>query len=222
MMVSFLFLRRINTTYTKNETLTLDRNELFKGKLLSKNIQTIFENNIISLSVIGLSVFWGVSQALMAVFPSYVKEYLGITDVFMINGVIGASGIGIAIGSILYSKISKHYIEIGTIPFAALGMALMIYVSTIVQTPFLLGMSFLVFGIFGGLFVVPLNALIQFNAKKKVLGTILAGNNWFHSLSMFLMLSMTTLVSYYDFDPLSTVYLILMITVIGTIYTVVK
>ena len=216
MMVSFLFLRRINTTYTKNETLTLDRNELFKGKLLSKNIQTIFENNIISLSVIGLSVFWGVSQALMAVFPSYVKEYLGITDVFMINGVIGASGIGIAIGSILYSKISKHYIEIGTIPLAALGMALMIYVSTIVQTPFLLGMSFLVFGIFGGLFVVPLNALIQFNAKKKVLGTILAGNNWFNSLAMFLMLALTTTVSYYELDPLNTLYLILLITVIGT------
>ena len=134
----------------------------------------------------------------MAVFPSFAKEYLGVTDVFVINAVIGASGIGIAIGSLIYSKISKHYIEIGTIPFSALGMALMIYVSTIVQTPFLLGMSFLVFGIFGGLFVVPLNALIQFNPKKKVLGTILAGNNWFHSLAMFLMLALTTTVSFYD------------------------
>ena len=222
MMVSFLFLRRINTSYTKNETLTLDKNELLKGKLLTKNIQTIFSNNIIFLSVIGLSVFWGVSQALMAVFPSFAKQYLGVTDVFVVNGVIGASGIGIAIGSILYSKISKHYIEIGTIPFAALGMALMIYVSTIVQTPLLLGISFLVFGIFGGLFVVPLNALIQFNAKKRVLGTILAGNNWFHSLAMFLMLALTTTVSYYDLDPLNTLYLILLITVIGTFYTIYK
>ena len=222
MIVSFLFLRRINTSYTKNETLTMDKNELLKGKLLTKNIQIIFSNNIIFLSVIGLSVFWGVSQGLMAVFPSFAKEYLGVTDVFVINAVIGASGIGIAIGSLIYSKISKHYIEIGTIPFSALGMALMIYVSTIVQTPFLLGMSFLVFGIFGGLFVVPLNALIQFNAKKKVLGTILAGNNWFHSLAMFLMLALTTTVSFYDLDPLNTLYLILLITVIGTSYTIYK
>ena len=222
MVISFLFLRRINTSYTKNEALTLDKNELFKGKLLSKNIEIIFSNNIISLSVIGLSIFWGVSQALMAVFPSYVKEYLGITDVFMINGVIGASGIGIAIGSILYSKISKYYIEIGTIPLAASGMALMIYISTIVQTPFLLGLSFLLFGVFGGLFVVPLNALIQFNAKKKLLGTILAGNNWFNSLVMFLMLSLTTIVSYYELDPLNTLYLILLITIFGTSYTIYK
>ena len=222
MVVSFVFLRRVNTTYTKNETLSLNKNDLLQGKLLSKNIKTISSHDIIFLSVMGLSVFWGISQGLMAVFPSFVKQYLGITDVFIINGVIGASGIGIAIGSLIYSKISKHYIEIGTVPLSVLGMTLMIYVSTVVQTPFLIGMSFLLFGVFGGLFVVPLNALIQFNAKKKVLGTILAGNNWFHSLSMFLMLMMTTTVSYYDLDPLNTLYLILFITFVGTFYTVYK
>lgn len=222
MIVSFVFLRRVNTTYTKNETLILNKNDLLQGKLLSKNIKTISSHDIIFLSVMGLSVFWGISQGLMAVFPSFVKQYLGITDVFVINGVIGASGIGIAIGSLIYSKISKHYIEIGTVPLSVLGMTLMIYVSTVVQTPFLIGISFLLFGVFGGLFVVPLNALIQFNAKKKVLGTILAGNNWFHSLSMFLMLMLTTSVSYYDLDPLNTLYLILFITFVGTFYTVYK
>ena len=222
MIVSLLFLRKINISYVKNDTLALNKQDLLKGKLLSKNLKIISSNHIIFLAVIGLSIFWGVSQATMAVFPSFAKMYLNITDVFIINGVIGASGFGIAIGSIIYSRLSKHYIEVGTIPLAAFGMSLMLYISTVVQTPLLLGITFLLFGVFGGMFVVPLNALIQFNAKKRVLGTILAGNNWFHSLSMFLMLSMTTLVSYYDFDPLSTVYLILMITVIGTIYTVVK
>ena len=76
---------------------------------------------MIFLAVIGLSVFWGISQATMAVFPSFAKMYLNITDVFMINGVIGASGIGIAIGAVLYSRISRHYIEVGTIPLASFG-----------------------------------------------------------------------------------------------------
>lgn len=222
MLASLLFLRRINTSYIKNDDLHLDKKELFQGKLLAKNIKIISSNDVIFLAVIGLSVFWGISQATMAVFPSFAKMYLNITDVFMINGVIGASGIGIAIGAVLYSRISRHYIEVGTIPLASFGMALTLYISTIVQSPFLLGISFLLFGVFGGMFVVPLNALIQFNAKKRVLGTILAGNNWFHSLSMFLMLSMTTVVSYYDFDPLNTIYLILLITIIGTLYTVYK
>lgn len=220
MLVSFIFLRNINTSYNKNETLVLNKKELFQGKLLRNNMKIITSNNVIFLSIIGLSVFWGISQSTMAVFPSFAKMYLNITDVFIINGVIGASGIGIAIGSILYSKISKYYIEVGTIPLAAFGMALMLYISTLVQTPMLLGITFLFFGFFGGMFIVPLNALIQFNAKKKVLGTILAGNNWFHSVSMFLMLGMTTVVSYNGLDPLKTIYLILLITLVGTIYTI--
>jgi acyl-[acyl-carrier-protein]-phospholipid O-acyltransferase / long-chain-fatty-acid--[acyl-carrier-protein] ligase len=222
MLVSFLFLRRINISYRKKDTLFLNKEDLFKGKLLVKNIKIISSNDVIFLAVVGLSVFWGVSQATMAVFPSFGKMYLNITDVFIVNGVIGASGVGIAIGAVLYSRISRHYIELGTIPLSAFGMSLMLYISTIVQTPILLGITFLLFGVFGGMFVVPLNALIQFNARRKLLGTILAGNNWYNSLFMFLMLSMTTIVSYYDFDPLNTVYLILLITVIGTIYTVYK
>ncbi len=222
MIVSIFILRKLKTAYVKNDSLELDKKALFQGKLLKKNIKTIFSNNIIFLSVIGLSVFWGVSQGLMAVFPSFAKQYLGVTDVFVINGVIAASGVGIAIGSFIYSRLSKHYIEVGTIPLAAIGMAFMMYLSTQVTSALFLGLSFLAFGIFGGLFVVPLNALIQFNAKKRNLGTILAGNNWFHSLAMFMMLSMTTFVSLNNLDPLNTIYLILLITIVGMIYTIYK
>ena len=222
MIVSLFVLKKIKTSYKKDENLNLNKNDLFKGKIFIKNINTLFSNNIIFLSVIGLSIFWGISQGMMAVFPSYAKEYLEITNVFVINGVLASSGIGIAIGAIIYSKISKHYIEIGTIPIASFGMALMIYVSTIVQTPFLLSLTFLVFGICGGLFVVPLNSLIQFNANKKILGTILAGNNWFHSLAMFIMLSITTIVSFYSLDPLHTLYLILTISIFAAIYALIR
>jgi acyl-[acyl-carrier-protein]-phospholipid O-acyltransferase/long-chain-fatty-acid--[acyl-carrier-protein] ligase len=222
MLVSVFILKKIETNYKKDENLTINQTELLQGKLLVKNIKVIFSNNVIYLSVIGLSVFWGISQGIMAVFPSYAKQYLAVTDVFVINGVLAASGIGIAIGSLFYSKLSKHYIEVGTIPLATIGMLGTLYMATVVQTPFFLGLSFLLFGIFGGMFVVPLNALIQFNASKKSLGTILAGNNWFHSVSMFLILSMTTVVSLYSFDPLNTIYLIVFITLVGTLYTIYK
>ncbi len=222
MLFSLLVLRKLKTNFFKNENLTLDTKELFSGKLLAKNIKVIHNNNIVFLSVVGLSVFWGISQATMAVYPSFAKMYMNITDVFVINGVIGLSGIGIAIGSIIYSRVSKHYIEIGTIPLATLGMVLTIYLSTTMENPIFTGICFLFFGIFGGLFVVPLNSLIQFNVKKNILGTVLAGNNWFQSLAMFLMLCMTTIVSLYDLDPLNTMYIILAITVIGCVYTIYK
>lgn len=222
MMVSLIILKNVQTKFKMKNDLRLDANDLFKGKLLVKNIKALTSNHVIFLSVIGLSVFWGISQGMIAVFPAYAKEYLQETNVFAINGVIAASGVGIAIGSFLYSKYSKHYIEVGTIPLAAMGMSLMIYVATVVESSFGLGIAFLFFGIFGGLFVVPLNSLIQFNAKKSKLGTILAGNNWFHSLFMFFVLSGTTLVSLLSFNSLSTIYIILALTIIGTFYTVIS
>ncbi len=222
MIISIVVLKKLNTSYLKPQKTSLDKKALVKGELLRKNIQIIFSNNIIFLSVIGLSVFWGISQALIAVFPSFAKAYLNITDVFVINGVIAASGIGIAIGSVLYARLSKHYIEVGTIPLCAIGMTIMIFVLTQVSGVIFLSLSFLMFGIFGGLFVVPLNSLIQFNGRKRVLGTILAGNNWFHSIFMFAMLTLTTFVSLFELDPLGTIYLILVITFVGTVYTVYK
>ena len=122
MSFSLLILRNLKTNFFRNENLTLNTKELLQEKLLAKNINIIHDNNLVFLSVIGLSVFWGISQATMAVYPSFAKMYMQITDVFVINGVIGLSGIGIAIGSIIYSRMSKHYIEVGTIPWATFGI----------------------------------------------------------------------------------------------------
>ncbi len=222
MIVSVLFFRKFQFSFNKNRKLQLDKKAFFKGKLLVKNIKLLFLNKVIFLCVIGLSIFWAISQGLLAVFPSFAKQYLQITNVFVINAVLAASGIGIAIGSYIYSKISKHYIEIGTIPFASIGMAITIFLATLIESTTLLFFCFLFFGIFGGLFVVPLNSLIQFNADRKKLGTILAGNNWFHSIGMFLMLCLTTIVSFYHLSSFNTIYIIFCITIIGTSYTIYK
>ena len=218
MIISFFVLKNIDTKVKTRDDLVLDKKEYFSGQIFKKNIKDVVSNKIIFLCVLGLGLFWGISQGMIAVFPSYAKMYLNITDVFVINGVIAASGIGIAIGSYIYSRYSRHYIEVGTIPIAALGMSIMIFVSTVVESAFSLALSFLFFGIFGGLFVVPLNALIQFNSKRKSLGTILAGNNWFHSLFMFFILLGTTIVSLYNLNPLDTIYIILVIMLLGTFY----
>ena len=219
LIVSLVVLKKIDTS-SSNKTKALNKTELFTGKLLRKNIKAIYSNHILFISVIGLSLFWAVSQGLVVVFPSYAKEYLDITSTFTINVIIASSGIGIAFGSYLYAKASKHYIEVGTVPIATIGMALSIYLATVFESTSLIAFSFFLFGIFGGLFTVPLNALIQFNAKEDELGTVLAGNNWFQSLFMFVMLSFTTVVAFYSIDSLTIINIILAITLMGTLYTV--
>lgn len=222
MLVSLLVLKKLKTLGKKDNKLKLNKDDLLKGKLLKNNINTIKSNHVIYLSILALSVFWAISQGLMAVFPSYAKQYLNITDVFVINGIIAVSGLGIALGSYIYSKLSKHFIELGTVPFASIGIVLCTLFSTVFDNTYLLALCFFLFGIFGGLFVVPLNALIQFNSNKKILGRVLAGNNWYQAVAMFMMLSLTSIVSFYNLDPLYTIYVILLIAFLGTIYTVIK
>ncbi|RXK10030.1 acyl-[ACP]--phospholipid O-acyltransferase [Halarcobacter bivalviorum] len=222
MFVSFAVLNNIKTKVKRDKTLKLEMKALFCGKLFKENFSDILNRKLILFCVLGLGLFWGISQGMIATFPAYAKMYLGITDVFVINLVIAASGIGIALGSYVYSRYSKHYIEVGTIPLSALGMSMMIFISTLVVNPNALAFTFLLFGFFGGLFIVPLNALIQFNSPKRRLGTILAGNNWFHSLFMFAILALTTLVSLYNLNPLYTIYLILTLMCIGSFFVVIS
>jgi acyl-[acyl-carrier-protein]-phospholipid O-acyltransferase/long-chain-fatty-acid--[acyl-carrier-protein] ligase len=54
-------------------------------------------------------------------------------------------------------------------------------------------MAILAFGLFGGLFIIPLNALIQLHAPQAQLGTVLAGNNWVQNIVMISFLMLTLL-----------------------------
>ncbi|MFT7414107.1 MAG: acyl-[acyl-carrier-protein]-phospholipid O-acyltransferase, partial [Methylophagaceae bacterium] len=148
------------------------------GKSLHNNLKLLHVDPIIWLSIIGLSVFWGVSQVVLATFPAFVKEVLSINNTIVIQGLLACSGIGIVGGSLLAGKISDRYIESGLIPLGALGMVVTLFFLPQLRSTSLFAIDILAFGFFGGLFIVPLNALIQFHAKAQQLGTVLAGNNW--------------------------------------------
>ena len=54
------------------------------------------------------------------------------------------------------------------------------------------------FGIFGGLLIIPLNALIQHHSPYSQLGTILAGNNWLQNIVMTAFLVVTLLAAVFN------------------------
>lgn len=221
LLVSVLVLKNIKTS-SDNLNVVFDKTAFLQGKLLKSNINNITSNSIIWLSVLGLSVFWAISQGLLVTFPSYVKEYLHETNIFVINGIIAASGIGIALGSFVYSRISKNYIELGAIPFATLGMLILLYLCVSLDNLAFIALAFLGFGFFGGLFVVPLNSLIQFNSSKEKLGVVLAGNNWFQALFMVAVLCFATFASIYSLSPLRIIYVFMAIIMAMSLYTLYK
>lgn len=192
------------------------------GKSLFNNLKLLRFDPVIWLSIVGLSVFWGVSQVVLATFPAFAKEVLSIDNTIVIQGLLACSGIGIVSGSLLAGKISDRYIESGLIPLGALGMVVTLFFLPQLTSTTLFAFDILAFGFFGGLFIVPLNALIQFHAKAHQLGTVLAGNNWIQNVVMLTFLALTVIFSFADVSSKVLLNLLSLVTFVGAFYTVWK
>jgi len=84
-------------------------------------------------------------------------------------------GIGVAAGSLLAVRWSGRKVELGLVPLGGFGMALcgliLFYTSaSYIATSIILVLT----GIFGGLFIVPLYAYLQFFSPEKEKGRVLA------------------------------------------------
>lgn len=190
-----------------------------RGEYLQANIKKLVANRSIWLSIVGLSTYWGISQVVLAAFPAFAKETMGLTNTVMIQGMLASSGIGVVIGSLLAGKASKHYIETGLIPVASLGIVMALAALPHLTALWLLTVDFLCLGFFGGLFLVPLNALIQYHAKDEELGTILAGNNWVQNIVMLSFLGLTVLFAVSGVGSKGLFYILTIVAIIGTAYT---
>jgi acyl-[acyl-carrier-protein]-phospholipid O-acyltransferase/long-chain-fatty-acid--[acyl-carrier-protein] ligase len=192
------------------------------GRYLRDNLRAISERRGVWLSIVGLAVFWGISQVLMASFPAYAKEALQETNTMVIQGILACSGIGIVLGSLLAARASRLHIELGLIPLGAIGIVLGVALIPVLDTTRMLAFDFVFLGISGGLFIVPLNALIQYHAPEGRLGTILAGNNWVHNLAMVGLLVLTGFFANQGSSSVELLYLLSLGALAGAVYTVVK
>ncbi len=192
------------------------------GRALRDNLQPLRERAVIRLSIFGLAVFWSVSQVMLAAFPAFAKEKLAIDNTVLLQGILASSGIGIIVGSVLAGRWSRNHIETGLIPVGAAGIALGLLVLPGLDSVVAQCLNFLFIGAMGGLFIVPLNALIQFHASEHELGRVLAGNNLVQNIAMLGFLAVTALFAWFGASTTLLLYLIAVVALVGTGYTVLK
>ncbi len=224
-IIEYLLAKRLVKAFQAvkiDETMTFEPKSYGNLYYLKKNIAVIKEHHAVWLSIIGLSIFWGISQVVVAVFGDYLKGELGITDTVVAQGLLALSGIGIVFGSLFAGRVSKNYIETGIIPVGALGVSAALYMIPTLTNVWALGSMLFLFGFFAGLFIVPLNAIIQFSTPSKMLGKVLAGNNFVQNLSMFLFLVITALFGYFELSSQALFYFIALVAFLGMGYTLVK
>lgn len=145
-------------------------------------------------AILGISWFWFVGTVLTAQLPAYAEQYLGGSQTLYLFAFVLFS-IGTGTGSLLCEKLSRRTVEIGLVPLGAFGMTVFC-VDLYFARPGLApagGLDIAAFvassgswrimadltliGLFAGLFIVPLFALVQSRTPKGELSRVIAGLN---------------------------------------------
>ena len=207
-------------TIRQDSNISFNKDKYLKGELLKENLAVMKKHRMIYLSVLFIAVFWAISQLLVNIFPVYAKNVLHIMDTDIVNMLIAYTGLGIIVGSIIAGRYSKNYIETGLIPLGACIMSIALLLFGVFNSLFSISILFFLFGLGGALYVVPLNALMQFYSNDKELGTILAGNNFVQNIGMLLALFVATLFGMQNMPVEWLFYVSALLGIVATLYMI--
>ena len=160
------------------------------------------ENRSVFHSVMGISWFWFFGITYVTQLPNYVRYELGASEQVYVL-LLAIFSLGIGAGSFLCEKMSSRMVEIGLVPIGAFGLSVFgidIYFSQglsgevdelISPAAFLtqgssLRVCFDIFmlGVSGGIYIVPLYALVQQRSEPSKRSRIIAANNVLNALFM--------------------------------------
>jgi acyl-[acyl-carrier-protein]-phospholipid O-acyltransferase/long-chain-fatty-acid--[acyl-carrier-protein] ligase len=219
-VIEFLLTFRLPKKHETDTELHFNVRKYATFGYLRENLGKVRAQKVIWLSIIAISVFWGINQVVLATFPSYLKDTLGVHDTVLSNGLLGVGGLGVIIGSFIAGKASEEFIETGVVPLGALGVTVSLFVLPSIHSLWLIAALFLVYGIMGGLFIIPLNALIQFNADSDEAGTVLSASNFMQNLLMTVFLLATAvLTDLYKLQSVWMLYAMAVVSSIGAVFT---
>jgi acyl-[acyl-carrier-protein]-phospholipid O-acyltransferase/long-chain-fatty-acid--[acyl-carrier-protein] ligase len=221
-VIEYLLARRLPETRADALDLRFDFQSYRRGDYLRDTLGELWRRPVLRLSVIGLAIFWSIAQVLIAIYPTFAESLLDLHNVAVIQLIMAAASIGVVTGSILAATLSRAHIETGFIPVGAAGVGLSLACMSAAPTPWLQTVLFFALGLFGALFIVPLNALIQYNAGERELGRVLAASSLINNLGMIGFLALTVVFALGGYSVVGLMSLLTLIAVGGAFYTLYK
>ena len=204
-------------------------------------IQFSRENKAVFLAIMGISWFWFLGAAYLTQIYEYTKVNLGGASSVVMT-LLSAFSIGIAAGSLLCERLSGHKIELGLVPLGSIGLTVfgldlffhttpaptgaLIEVGQFLSNPtnYRVIFDFVMIGISGGLYIVPLYAMVQERSEEEHRSRIIAAINIMNAL--FMVVSAATGVLLLGFMDLSIPEFFLVLAIMNAvvawfIYTVI-
>ena len=106
------------------------------------------------------------------------------------------TALGIGTGSLLAGKISGRIVELGLVPFGALGIAICAFLLDFFSGNILAVIVLVtLLGVFGGLYEIPLDSYVQVASPKQVRGQMVAANNFLSFVGVLIASSLIYLNS---------------------------
>jgi len=170
------------------------------GKMLrfSREDKTVF------WAIIGISWFWFYGATFLSLVPTYTRDVL-FADERIATLMLTAFSIGIGTGSLMCEKLSHKHINLGLVPIGAIGLTCFATDLSFISLPDMnlaegelmtAGMflqhfnhwhvllDLIMIGLSGGLYMVPLYALVQQKSNPCHRSRIIAANNIINALFM--------------------------------------
>jgi len=197
----YLVSRSIPRAHAALPELKLDWN-IFRQSWAILRLGLVEQRPSVSRSLVGNSWFWFLGAIYLTQIPAYAKELL-YGDESVVTLILTVFSVGIAMGSLLCERLSGGKVEIGLVPFGSIGLTLFgillwwhsggfpqgaephdwLAVLGYGQAWLVLG-DILGIGLFGGLYIVPLYALIQSRTAESERARVIASNNILNALFM--------------------------------------
>jgi len=170
---------------------------------LVRTVNHARKDRTVFLSILAISWFWFIGATYLTQLPNFARDYLG-GNPQLVTVLLTVFSVGIALGSLLCEKLSGGQVELGIIPIGAIGISVFgfdLYFASqqVVVELGITASAFVTHGenlrmlfdlamvsAFGGIFVVPLNALIQQRSEPKSRAQTIAANNVMNALFMVL------------------------------------
>jgi len=161
------------------------------------------QNRTVFWAIIAISWFWFYGATFLSLLPSYTRDVLAGNE-HITTLLLTAFSVGIGAGSLMCEKLSGKRIEMGLMPLGAIGLSLFAFDLYIIGVPEAVtqnGVDFTVtgfiqhqgwrvlmdlclIGAFGGIYIVPLYALVQSMSEETQRSRIIAANNILNALFM--------------------------------------
>jgi acyl-[acyl-carrier-protein]-phospholipid O-acyltransferase / long-chain-fatty-acid--[acyl-carrier-protein] ligase len=145
---------------------------------LIRNLKLIKNEPSLLTAVCGSAFFLFVGSYIQLNMIPFALDALGLSDVaggylFLL------CALGIGIGSILAGKLSGKRVELGLVPIGGLGISLCAFLMSFFTFSLTAEVILItLIGIFGGLYLIPLDSYIQFASPNILRGQVIASTNF--------------------------------------------